>query len=424
MFEGKVFPLSVQKYNDGKIFMGKIGNERVLVVEAADNLFDGTIISGNDSSYKQCPLSHENAVALRKAFPFTAPVSVLKNKKTIGLGDRLGLAAPGHIKLIKDNPEYTPILAQQSMRELNLTGRTYENVLDDVTFAVFQEGYTGGFGSDGDHLKTAEDIKYALNCGYTMITLDCSDHIDNDGGTIQNIYGAAIDHAEDIFHNVIKTCGREVDFELSIDETSFTTSPEAHRYVAEELIKRGVKMATIAPRFCGEFQKGIDYIGDIAQFEKEFSEHAKIARELGHKISVHSGSDKFAVFSIIGKETAGVFHVKTAGTNWLEAVRVIAAKEPSLYRKMHKCALSVLDEAKKYYVIGARVENIADIDTLSDEQLPTYLDKDDSRQVLHITYGLILDEMRAEIFEVLNKYENEYAENLKKHIGKHLELLG
>ena len=440
--------------------IAETGKGRFLITAADDALFRGKI----DGGQKICPLDHANAEALRKAFPFTAPVPVLKNKKTIGLGDRLGLATPGHIGVLKGYPDYKPVLAQQSMRELKLTGRTYENVLDDVTFAVFQEGYTGGFGADGDHLKTAADIKYALDCGYTMITLDCSDYIDN---TIINLsdaeveskyqgdkelekkyigkafkvegesltfdeksfkrimltYKKAIDFAIEIYFSLFAGGKSKADFELSIDETLTPTTPLQHFFVANELVAAGVRPATVAPRFCGEFQKGIDYIGDIAQFQKEFAVHAKIARYFGYKISVHSGSDKFAVFGIIGKETNGVFHVKTAGTNWLEAVRVIAAKAPVLYRRMHKYALSVLSEAKKYYHIGAKVENITDIDTLIDKQLPLYLDKNDSRQVLHITYGLLLDKMRGEIYAVLNEYGDEYRNNIEFHIGKHLKEL-
>ena len=74
--------------------------------------------------------------------------------------------------------------------------------------------------------------------------------------------------------------------------------------------------------------------------------HAEIADHFGYKVSVHSGSDKFAVFGIVGKYTKGRYHVKTAGTNWLEAVRVIAEVAPDLYRKMHLFALNNLNEAK------------------------------------------------------------------------------
>jgi len=123
---------------------------------------------------------------------------------------------------------------------------------------------------------------------------------------------------------------------------------------------------------------------------------------------------------------------KTAGTNWLEAVRVIAAKNPSLYRKMHKYAVANLTEAKKYYHIGADVAKVPDIDKIPDAYLPGLMDMADSRQVLHITYGLILTAannegiplFKHEIYSTLNESEEDYCKSLEKHIGKHLEALG
>jgi hypothetical protein len=81
-----------------------------------------------------------------------------------------GLSTPGHLRLIKGF-KVRPVLAQQSIRELNLTGRNYPEVLADVVWAVFQEDYQVGFGADGDHLKTFEDIKMALNCGFTLLRI-------------------------------------------------------------------------------------------------------------------------------------------------------------------------------------------------------------------------------------------------------------
>jgi hypothetical protein len=219
---------------------------------------------------------------------------------------------------------------------------------------------------------------------------------------------------------------------MSIDETLTSTTPGSHYFVASELLDGGVAITSLAPRFCGEFQKGIDYRGNIYSFTEEFDIHVKIAQNFGYKISVHSGSDKFIVFPIIGEKTAGRYHLKTAGTNWLEAVRVIAAKDPSLYRRMHKFAIQHLDEAKKYYHISANVSNIPDIEKLKDSELPGLMDMDDSRQVIHITYGLILlaknpdgsSMFRDEIYSVLNKNEEDYYDTLQKHIGKHLTQLG
>lgn len=414
------------------------------------------------------PLSHENAQLLRKLFPFTAPKPLLSEIRTFGLGDRLGIAGPGQLRAI-EKYDAIPTLAQQSIRELNLTGRTFDDVLDAATFAVFREDFQRGFIADGDHLKTDAEVEYALGCGYTMITLDCSEHIRNDAAGMTDaevdaeyrgdslleelycgksfavedcaigfpagefrraclIYRDAIDHAERIYRKYIE--GKPVAFELSIDETDTPTTPAQHYFVANELIRRGVKLTTVAPRFCGEFQKGIDYIGDLARFEAEFKIHAAIARHFGYKLSIHSGSDKFSVFPIIGRLTRGNFHVKTAGTNWLEAMRVVAECDPGLYREVHKFALSAFGEAKKYYHVTTDLSKIPDVDALSDSELPGLFEQNDPRQLIHITYGLILNAeengeplFRNRLYKLWRDNEEVYVRRLDRHISKHLELL-
>ncbi|MCL2433936.1 MAG: tagaturonate epimerase family protein, partial [Clostridia bacterium] len=187
------------------------------------------------------------------------------------------------------------------------------------------------------------------------------------------------------------------------------------------------------PRFCGEFQKGIDYAGDLAQFEKEIKVHAVIARHFKYKLSIHSGSDKFTVFPSIGKATKNVFHVKTAGTNWLEAMRVVALKDPALYREIHKYALDeAFNEARKYYHVTTDLKKIPNLDKLSDKELPDLFTQNDSRQLIHITYGLILNKKNADgsfaykdrLYKFWADHAEEYAKALVTHIGKHLTLLG
>jgi len=426
--------------------------------------FSGEEIAGGGF---KAPLSHDNANALRKLFPFTAPAPVLRQARSFGLGDRLGVATPGHIKLFENYDAY-PVFAQQSIRELNLTNRTYGDVLDAATFAVFRESFRKEWGADGDHLKTPEDVEYALGLGFTMITLDCSEHIKGDvteanappltenckakylgkqfdigeGVTISfseqelkvivAIYGDAIRFAAGMYKRFLKDGKYNADFEISIDETATPTTPLQHYFVANELIDAGVSFATIAPRFCGEFQKGIDYVGDLARFEDEIKVHAVIARHFKYKLSIHSGSDKFSVFPSIGRECAGVFHVKTAGTNWLEAMCVIAQTAPVLYREVHKYALEAFAEASKYYHVTTDLAKIPDVDTLSDADLVKLFENNDARQLIHITYGLILGKknpdgsfaFRDSLYRNWKRNENAYNQALARHIGKHLELLG
>ena len=467
-----IYPNSVNTYLNGHIFMATIDHEDVLVAtHEAASVFHGKAHHFDDIEFRIVSLNHEHATIIRDLFPFTAPIKVLDKKRSFGLGDRLGIAGPGHLDVFKKYDAY-PILAQQSIRELSLTNRKYEDVLDAATFAVFKEGYKDGFGADGDHLKKPEEIEYALSLGFSMITLDCSDYIRNDIGKMSDedilkqdvlsseyenrylnqsfmidnhtiyfdelalkksilIYKDAVNYAAKIYRTYLADGNAKANFEVSIDETGTPTSPTEHYFVANELAIRNVKLDTMAPRFCGEFQKGVDYVGDILQFENELIIHVAIANHFGYKLSIHSGSDKFSIFELIGKHTQGHFHVKTAGTNWLEAMRVVAFADPKLYRLVHAYALSMFSEASKFYHVTTDLNKIPNLDTLKDEELVDLFKNNDSRQLIHITYGYILnakDEQdnfifKDKLYQLWYEKQDVYRQFLSEHIGKHLELL-
>ncbi len=435
--------------------------------------FDGSMIPAviDGNRWLLSETDHSTALRMRQLFPFTAPSRVLREKKTIGVGDRLGIAASGHIMAFRDHPEFVPVLAQQSVRELTLTGRNFGDVLDAASFAVFREDYQCPFGADGDHLKHPEEIEEALAYGYTMITLDCSDHIRNEfeaadiedvnkafdgspeeeayyldrefciGNTVFRftreeyrrmylIYHEAIDFAARIYHRFFEN--DRADLEISIDETAAPTTPDQHYYIANELFRRNVCPASMAPRFCGEFQKGIDYIGDIRQFREELRIHQVIADHFGYKISVHSGSDKFSIFPSVAELTGGHFHLKTAGTNWLEAMKVIAFHDPVLFRRVHTYALNeAFEKARQYYHITPDLLTIPDIGTLRDDELPELFSNDAERQVLHVCYGHILTALncsktltfKTDLYRDWRMWQYEYNISLRRHIGHHMDKL-
>ena len=157
-------------------YTARVENVDYLVVTGENALPFDVLAAEGDT--KVCPQNNGNAKLLQSVISYLNPVSRKGHKFTIGLGDRLGCASEGHLKLLAGKGIF-PVLAQQSIRELNLTGRTYEDVLCSAVWAVFNEGYTDGFGADGDHLKQPFEIEYAIACGFSMITLDCSEHIDN-----------------------------------------------------------------------------------------------------------------------------------------------------------------------------------------------------------------------------------------------------
>ena len=123
---------------------------------------------GQSSTLKVCDLSMENTRSLMTLFPYTKPTSLKKHPITIGMGDRLGLATPGHIRAIQ-RFQVGPVLAQQSVRENTQTGRTFTEVIQDAAWAVFQENYQGGYGADGDHLKSLREVENALDAGVSMV---------------------------------------------------------------------------------------------------------------------------------------------------------------------------------------------------------------------------------------------------------------
>ena len=467
-----IYPTSLAYVDNTDVMMADLGSEDAIISYGDDLGFIGEQFEVNGKLCVEAPLTWQNGCILRKLFPYTAPIRALHADRSFGAGDRLGIATPGHLRALKKY-DALPVLAQQSMRELNLIGRTYKDILDCASFAVFREGYKGGYGADGDHLKTAGEIHDALELGYRMITLDCCNEMHNEAEFLSDtqvevayeqdvdlearyigknfdigeglcltfdvsslrritlVYKDVIKHAENIYKTFFASGKYDADFEISIDETTTPTSPLEHFFVANELMRRGVIFETIAPRFVGEFQKGVDYIGDLVELQRQMHFHAVIARHFGYKLSLHSGSDKFSVFEMFGRETRGRFHVKTCGTSWLEAMAVIGEKAPRLYRKIHRFALASFDEARKYYHVTTDISKIPDIDNVSDDEILDLFNNRDARQLIHITYGPILSAknenggylFRDELYNIWRANAETYNDRLDKHFSKHLELL-
>lgn len=420
----------------------------------------------------QAELSRENAELLHERFPFTAPISLRDRTTTIGCGDRLGLATAGHVRAALPY-DLSPVLAQQSIRELTLTKRDFRGVVADASFLVFQEGFERGYGADGDHLKTIKDIDVALEAKMPMITLDLTevmhpapaewsdakideefDRLDEAIGTelldryadrtfrLANstvvfnrtevkrcalMYARALDFSREVDRHLKQKRPNGYDLEISIDETTAPTLPAHHLFIANELERRGVVVNSLAPRFIGEFQKAIDYIGDVAEFERQFVVHCDIARAYGgYKISIHSGSDKFSVYPAIGTHTGMRLHLKTAGTSWLVAVEVIARTNPPLFRKMLAKAFAYFPDAAKLYHVTTDLTAVPPASELSDGHLEELVSEPNARQLLHITYGGLLadPEIRGEFFATLNRFEDLHYDAVQAHLEKHINLLG
>ncbi len=475
-----VYPRSVAETDEATYFLARRGDRKVLGVLGDAAGFEGERPDGNRDSALLCPLTAANAAALRGRLPWLRP-QVLGLQTSAGCGDRLGLATPGHIRAVRRVGGIAPVLAQQSMRENDRTGRTPQQVMDDALWGVFQEGWREPWGADADHLKTTEDIDLCAAAGYTFFTIDPGDHVDNQAHTapLEELktrihalpwvdledtpeamherylgrrfevegfamefdettlaraaakYGGAIAHTVRMYRHLgaqtatyagtTRSC--EFDLEMSVDETDTPTSAEEHFFISSELRRLGVEWVSLAPRYIGRFEKGVDYIGDLDAFEAELSKHAAIARVLGpYKLSLHSGSDKFSIYPIVARLTRGLVHLKTAGTSYLEALRAVAQVEPALFREILAYAIRRYPDDRATYHVSAELERVPAADSLPDALLARLLDAFDARQVLHVTFGSILDRFGDRLLATLtdaSREETHWA-LLESHFCRHL----
>jgi hypothetical protein len=414
-------------------------------------------------------LSAENAAALREALPNLRP-RPLGLATSAGFGDRLGVATPGHVcAMQRHGAGLTPIFAQQSIREITRTHRTPQEVMDDATWGALGAGWRGPVGADADHQKTLQDLDFCADAGFTLFTIDPGEHVDDaahdapanvleakvnalpwsdlettrtdferyigrafelEGRSLvleyEDVlraaakYGRAVLHVTRMYRH-LDSKGIPFELEVSVDETETPTSHAEHAVVACELKRLGVAWVSLAPRFVGRFEKGVDYLGDLGELRDDLVGHAALARTLGpYKLSLHSGSDKFSVYPLIAEATGGLVHLKTAGTSYLEALRVAATHAPDLFREILTLGRERFLEDRASYHISAALERVPDAAALGDHELAALLNQDDARQLLHVTFGSALDHYKGALLETLSAHEETHYEALAQHFGKHL----
>ena len=448
------------------------------LVHATEAGYKMLAITGNHAGFEGTvsgetlhgPRSAVNIAELRKRLPWLNPVPV-GTTTSFGFGDRIGLATPGHVASLQGT-EITPILAQQSVRENSRIGRTPQAVVDDAAWGVFETGYRAPWGADADHVKVVDDLPPFTAAGYTFFTIDPSDHVDNraqtdspttlqkkverlpwdllatDYATLRSNYcskpirlgkhqlnsdetmllrglakyGHAIGHAVTIAAALdTQMAGRVYELEMSIDETETPTSVFEHYLIANQLLERNLPLVSLAPRFVGKFQKGVDYIGDLNIFEAELRKHVAVMHHFDcYKLSIHTGSDKFSIYPMIAEQTGGRTHVKTAGTSYLEALRVIADVDPEFFRAILGLAHDRYQHDRKSYFLDCRPEKVPIEGQLSDGELPGLLEQFDARQLLHVTFGSVLDRHSERLKQCMCMHEQAYSAGLKKHFGRHL----
>ena len=476
--QGHIYPDSITRVGDKTYYMVRLheNGERRLVVQGAAEAFRGE--PGSDGMLL-CPLSPANAAALRQHLAWLNPVP-LGNDASFGFGDRLGIATPGHIQALRatrpgnqSEPfSIAPVFAQQSVRENSRTGRSPQEVLDDAMWGVFQMGWCHPWGADADHVMDVPELSSFVQAGYSFFTLDPSKHVDGAAATdsINTLerkvtqlpwrewgvsddtlyarycekpfnlngfalhfdrtkllraivkYGAALVHSVAVARELERQMsGRVFDLEVSVDESETPTSVYEHFFIANELREQGVRFTSLAPRFVGKFQKGVDYIGDPELFAKEFVPHVAVAQHFGHyRLSIHTGSDKFSIYQAIAEQSGGCVHVKTAGTSYLEALRVVALYAPELFGDILELSRSSFERDRATYSLDADVQRVPALHQVLQSDFPTLLDVFDARQVLHVAYGSVLQRYGKELMDFLQRHEADYMEGLSRHFERHL----
>ena len=250
------------------------------------------------------------------------------------------------------------------------------------------------------------------------------------------------DKAVELAKYIEKVCtteGQDYEIELSVDETEQPTTLAEHYIVAHRCLDQGMKLVSLAPRFLGDFEKGVDFKGDLDALEASLHDHAAIAELLGpYKISLHSGSDKLSMYPALARATKGRYHVKTAGTSYLEALRVVARHDEALFRTIINFGRERYETDKATYHVSATLDSAPPADeSVSLEELEReYLEIWDEvpagkgftkpgRQILHCTFGSTLThpEYGPAVRSVLETHPDTYTEILKVHFVKHLEAL-
>jgi hypothetical protein len=183
-----------------------------------------------------------------------------------------------------------------------------------------------------------------------------------------------------------------------------------------------VPFVSLAPRFIGSFEKGVDYIGSIDEFDLELEKHAAVMHSIGgYKLSIHTGSDKFSIYPSIAEKARNLVHVKTAGTSYLEALRVVATVDRPFFSEILDFSRGRYEIDRATYHVSGQLANVPETKDLSDSALLSLLDGFDARQVLHVTFGSVLDIYGDRLKGALKENSGMYDEYLKIHFKRHIK---
>ncbi len=400
-------------------------------------------------------------------------------KYSFGVGDRFGHQGKAQLSaLIKARQKGLDIVPvwNKSHREHTIIGTCPCDVRTEADAAVKELNWTGSYYVDADHINMSNVDLFIESSNF--FTLDVADYIgklpsQDDQKRFQNAalkyagtlnipdireqfkisevdidrigskFLFAIKEAGSIYRHIEQAKGKDNFItEVSIDESDRPQSPVELFFILLMIAEEKIPAQTIAPKFTGRFNKGVDYVGDIAQFEKEFDQDIAVinfaVNEFGLpgnlKLSVHSGSDKFSIYGPINKALkrfeAGV-HIKTAGTTWLEELIGLAqAGEDGfeIAKAIYNESLTRFDELCKPYatvidIDKSKLPSSDEIEKWDGQTFAAGLRHDqtcssynpDLRQLLHVGYKIAAG-MGEQYLDALQTYEKTIAKNVMNNI--------
>ncbi len=373
-------------------------------------------------------------------------------KYTFGVGDRFAHQASAQLRafsmLAERGIDVTPVW-NKSNREHTFVGSHPSSVRQAAAEAVTQSGWKKPWHVDADHigLKTVDPF---IDCS-DFFTIDVADWIGKPADTesidqfvqrhpelqttvdvpglsspitlnqeelrqIAAKYLLACQQSAEVYKYIAGQKGAdEMITEVSMDETDAPQTPKQLLVILAALADFKIPLQTIAPKFTGRFNKGVDYVGDLTQFRREFYDDIAVLKFASEryglpdtlKLSVHSGSDKFSLYPIIKqalRETGAGVHVKTAGTTWLEEIIGLAeagGEALQLAKELYAYAVDHVDELCAPYasVIDIDRSKLPSFDSISSWTGPQFASairhvptnpsfNAHMRQLLHVSFKL------------------------------------
>jgi tagaturonate epimerase len=408
-------------------------------------------------------------------------------KYSFGVGDRFAHQAKAQLKACMQagaqGVEVIPVW-NKSYREHTVVGSKPASVRAAAEAAVKELAWTKPYHVDADHIRLETVDEFIESSDF--YTLDVADAIGQSAAAnevesfvsrhrelmgsleipgiaepfqttrdqVESIAGKYLPAAQEagrIYRHIASVKGeRSFITEVSMDETDSPQTPPELLVILAAIADENIPAQTIAPKFTGRFNKGIDYLGDVAQFEKEFNEDlAVIAHAVSSyglpkslKLSVHSGSDKFSIYRPIHAalmRTGAGIHVKTAGTNWLEELIGMAengSEAFALVKEIYGKALDDIDALCAPYatvidIDRSQLPRKEEVDSWTSEQFVSALRHDQQnknfnpnfRQLLHIGYK-VAAKMGNRYLNMLNACEEAVTRNVVENLyDRHLKPL-